>query len=185
MPEPVIINATVLQRKLARLSVLSNKDMPELVREGARRFTQNAVRNTPPMILSSTPASAKKAWTDRVTSNFETYRIGPDGYRSDTAVRKLLAAKKHQLGREAAGWNAAATDLKASRIPSWVARHGESEGICDIIRRGDRFSITVVNRVPYNEYMTRERAKYALARTERGFDGAIRALTRKLIRSLR
>ncbi len=185
MSASVTINATALERKLARLAILSRKDMPELLTEGARRFAQNAVRNTPPMILSSTPAAARREWTQRVTLYFESHRVGKKGYRKDSELRRLLAAKKRQLGREAAGWNAAAQDLKATRIPAWVARHGESEGYCNIVRKGDRFTIIMINRVPYNEEMTRRRAEFALQRTERGYDGAIKALKRKLIRSLR
>ena len=33
----------------------------------------------------------------------------------------VLQAKKKQLGREAAGWNAAARELKTS-VPAWVKR---------------------------------------------------------------
>ncbi len=185
MSATVTINSTALQRKLATLAVLSKKDMPELLREAAKRFVQNAVRNTPPMILNSAPSTAKKEWTTRVTRYFEAHRITERGYRKDAELCKLLAAKKRKLGREAAGWNAAANDLKAKRIPSWVARHGQAEGYCNAYRRGDRYTIIVTNRVPYNEEMTRKRAEFALERTERGYDGAIKALKSKLIRSLR
>ncbi len=185
MSASVTVNATALERKLARLALLSKKDLPDLLKEGARRFAQNAVRNTPPMILSSSPAAARREWTKKVTLYFETHRVTKAGYRKDAELRRLLAAKKKQLGREAAGWNAAAQDLKATRIPSWVARHGEGEGYCNIVQRGDRCTIVMINRVPYNEDMTRRRAEFALERTERGYDGALKAYKRKLIRSLR
>lgn len=185
MPASVTISSGSLTRKLAKLAILGQKSLLEAVCEGARRFVTQAVRNTMPMLLSKSPSSARREWTQRVTLYFKTHRITRKGYRKDAELRRLLAAKKKQLGREAAGWNAAAEQLRSPRIPAWVKRHGTQEGKCSITREGDRVTIIVTNSVPYNETMTKRRALYALSNVERGLAGNLRALKRKLISRVR
>ncbi len=185
MPTGVTINSASLDRKLAQFAALSSKGLREAAEEGARRFTQNAILNTMPMILSSSPATAKREWTERVTRSFTSFRLTKQGYRKDAEVRRLLAAKKKKLGREAAGWMAAAQALKAKRVPAWVRRHSSHEGDCRITQTQTRVTIIITNSVPYNEDMTASRARYALARTERGFDGNLRAMKRKILRKAR
>lgn len=185
MSATVTIRAEGLERKLARFALLSRKDLSEAVEEGARRFISAAVRNTMPMILSQSPAAARREWQGRITHYFETHRVTRKGYRKEDKLRRLLSHKKKALGREAAGWNAAANRLKASRMPAWVKRHGESEGRCLIRRSGTHLVISVTNSVPYNEEMTRRRAQFALSKTEAGLDGNLRVLKRRLLRSLR
>ncbi len=96
MSAGVIINSASLDRKLARFAALSSKSLREATEEGARRFVQNAIRNTPPMILRSTPAAAKREWTQRVTKSFTTHRVTKKGYMKDAELRRLLAAKKRK-----------------------------------------------------------------------------------------
>ena len=185
MSATVTINSASLERKLAKFAILGQKTLDEALTEGARRFTTQAVRNTMPMVLSKNPSQVKAEWTTRVTHHFETHRITKKGYQSDASLRRMLAKKKKSLGREAAGWNAAAVELKANRIPAWVKRHGTGEGSCRITRRKDRITIIITNSVPYNEAMTMRRAAFVLSKVERGFAGNLRALKRKLIRSCR
>ena len=185
MSATVTINSASLERKLAKFAILGQKTLDEALTEGARRFTTQAVRNTMPMVLSKNPSQVKAEWTTRVTHHFETHRIAKKGYQSDASLRRMLAKKKKSLGREAAGWNAAAVELKANRIPAWVKRHGTGEGSCRITRRKDRITIIITNSVPYNEAMTMRRAAFVLDKVERGFAGNLRALKRKLIRSCR
>ena len=185
MSATVTINSASLERKLAKFAILGQKTLDEALTEGARRFTTQAVRNTMPMVLSKNPSQVKAEWTTRVTHHFETHRITKKGYQSDASLRRMLAKKKKSLGREAAGWNAAAVELKANRIPAWVKRHGTGEGSCRITRRKDRITIIITNSVPYNEVMTMRRAAFVLDKVERGFAGNLRALKRKLIRSCR
>ena len=185
MSAGVTVNSASLDRKLAQLALLGGKGMEEALRDGAKRFASTAIRNTMPMMLSSTPAAAKKEWEGRVSLHFETKRLTKKGYRKDAEVRRLLAAKKKTLGREASGWNAAAQALSATRVPAWVRRHGTGEGGCRITRKGDRLTIIVTNSVPYNEGMTARRAAFALAKVERGFKGNLRHIKRKLLRSVK
>ncbi len=185
MSATVTINSASLERKLAKFAILGQKTLDEALTEGARRFTTQAVRNTMPMVLSKNPSQVKAEWTTRVTHHFETHRITKKGYQSDASLRRMLTKKKKSLGREAAGWNAAAVELKANRIPAWVKRHGTEEGSCRITRKKDRITIIITNSVPYNEAMTMRRAAYVLDKVERGFAGNLRALKRKLIRSCR
>ena len=185
MSATVTINSASLERKLAKFAILGQKTLDEALTEGARRFTTQAVRNTMPMVLSKNPSQVKAEWTTRVTHHFETHRITKKGYQSDASLRRMLAKKKKSLGREAAGWNAAAVELKTNRIPAWVKRHGTGEGSCRITRRKDRITIIITNSVPYNEAMTMRRAAFVLDKVERGFAGNLRALKRKLIRSCR
>lgn len=185
MSATVTINSASLDRKLAKFAILGQKTLDEALTEGARRFTTQSVRNTMPMVLSKNPSQVKAEWTTRVTHHFETHRITKKGYQSDASLRRMLAKKKKSLGREAAGWNAAAVELKANRIPAWVKRHGTGEGSCRITRRKDRITIIITNSVPYNEVMTMRRAAFVLDKVERGFAGNLRALKRKLIRSCR
>lgn len=184
MSAKVTINSSSLDKKLAKMAILGQKGMEDAVRDGAKRFISNAIRNTLPMILTSSPGTAKAEWTNRVTQHFTTHRLTKKGWRKDAELRKLLAAKKKKLGREASGWNAAAQELKATRVPAWVKRHGGAEGRCVIRLRGNFITISVTNSVPYNEEMTMRRALYALHKTERGFEGNLRALKRKLFRDL-
>ncbi len=185
MPATVSINSASLDRKLAKMAILGKKSIEEAVRDGAKRFISNAIHNTMPMILTSSPGAARNQWVNRVTHYFATHRVTKKGWRKDAELRKLLAAKKKRLGREAAGWNAAAQELNAARIPAWVKRHGGSEGRCVVRRKGNFITITVANSVPYNEEMTMRRAVFALRKTERGFEGNLRALKSKLIRSVK
>lgn len=124
MSAKVIINSSSLDKKLAKMAILGKKGVEEATRDGAKRFISNAARNTMPMILSSSPSTAKAQWINRVTQHYNTHRITKQGWRKDAELRKLLADKKKKLGREASGWNAAAQELKATRIPAWVKRHG-------------------------------------------------------------
>lgn len=185
MSATVTINSASLDRKLAKFAILGQKSLEDALIEGAKRFTTQAVRNTMPMVLSKNPSAVKSEWTNRVTLHFETHRITKKGYQSDASLRRMLAKKKKSLGREAAGWNAAADELKATRIPAWVKRHGTSEGACRITRKRDRITIILTNSVPYNEAMTLRRAAFVLDKVERGFAGNLRALKRKLIQSVR
>lgn len=134
MSATVTINSASLDRKLAKFSILGQKTLNEALTEGARRFTTQTVRNTMPMILSKNPSAVKSEWTNRIVHHFETHRLTKKGWRKDAELRKLLTAKKKKLGREAAGWNAAAQDLQATRIPAWVKRHGTEEGSCRILQ---------------------------------------------------
>lgn len=180
----VNINTARLENKLARLAVLRQQGLRDTLEMGAKRFIQLAVRNTMPMILRESPSTARQQWTDRVTTYFSQHRVTKAGYMKDSELNRLLRQKKRQLGREAGGWNAAAEKLGA-KVPAWVRRHGTSEGSCDIIVRDGKASIRMRNSVPYNQEMTRRRAEYVLASVERGLDGNIRALKRKIIRSVK
>ena len=184
MSAKVIINSSSLDKKLAKMAILGQKGVEEATRDGAKRFISNAVRNTMPMILTTSPGTAKANWINRVTHHYNTHRITKKGWRKDAELKKLLASKKKKLGREASGWNAAAQELKATRIPAWVKRPGGAEGRCVIRHRGNFITITVTNSVPYNEDMTMRRALFALHKTERGFEGNLRALKRKIIREV-
>lgn len=181
MSAKVTINSSSLDKKLAKMAILGQKGVEEVTRDGAKRFVSNAVRNTMPMILTSSPGTAKAKWINRVTHHYNTHRITKKGWRKNAELKKLLAAKKKKLGREAA----AAQELNAARIPAWVKRHGGAEGRCVIRHKGSFITISVTNSVPYNEDMTMRRALYALHKTERGFEGNLRALKRKLIREVR
>lgn len=184
MSAKVKVNSASLDRKLAKFAILTQRSIEEATREGAKRFIGNAIRNTMPMILSKSPSTAKNEWTNRITHYFTTKRLTKKGWRKYSEIKRMLTAKKKKLGREAAGWNAAAQELKATRIPAWVKRHGGAEGRCVIRHKGNFITITVTNSVPYNEDMTLRRAVYALAKTERGFEGNLRTIKNKLIKSI-
>lgn len=180
----VSINAARLEAKLAQMAILQQRGLRETLEMGAKRFIQQAVRNTMPMILSESPSAARQKWTERVTNYFREHRVTKDGYMKDSELNRLLRQKKKQLGREAGGWNAAAVKLGA-KVPAWVKRHGTSEGSCIIIVRNGKASIRMKNSVPYNQEMTKRRAEYVLASVERGLDGNLKALKRKIIRSVK
>jgi len=185
MSAKVIINSTSLDRKLAAMAILTQRSLIDCVNDGAKRFVVAAIRNTAPMILSKSPSLAKREWIQKLTHHYETHRLSSKGYRKYNDVKKIIAAKKKKLGRSASGWNAAARVLKA-RSPAWVRRHGSTEGFCRRLRRPNNgIRIEVTNSVPYNQGQTLTRAVYALRRVERGFDGNLRALKRKMIRSVR
>lgn len=184
MSASVTVDTSGINRRLAQLAILGRKGIAEAVKDGAKRFAYTAVKNTQPMSLETTPALAKAEWQGRVTHYFETHRLTKKGYRKYAEVKRLLAAKKKRLGRQAAGWNAAVSAL-GSKAPAWVKRHGESESACHIRIQGDRVHIILTNKVPYNETMTHIRARFALRRVERGFDANLRVLKRKLLRKVR
>ena len=178
----VTINDTELQRKLAKFAILSQKGLDEATRAVASRFTKAAVGNTPPMILRQSASQAKAEWTAKLMANYEKKRFVRGAWVSKAEMKKLLAAKKKQLGREAAGWKAAAEQLNA-KIPAWVRRHS-GEGSCIIRTSGARVTITVTNSVPYGDELLRIRSNYVLQTVNRGMDGTLRAMKRKLIRSV-
>lgn len=185
MSSQVIIDSTSLDRKLAAMAILTQRGLIESVSDGAKRFVKAAIRNTAPMMLSKSPSQAKREWQQKITHHYETHRISSKGYRKYKEVKQIIAAKKKRLGRSAAGWNAAAQALKVPR-PAWVKRHGNTEGFYRRRRRPNNgIRIEVINSVPYNQSMTRIRAKAALERVERGFDGNLRILKRKIIRSVK
>lgn len=183
MNADVKVNDAEINRKIAQWAILCNKDMAQATRDVATRFTKAAVRNTPPMIAKSSPAQVKRAWLDRLEANYEK-RYYKGKWLSKAEMRQVIKAKTKQLGRMAAGWNAAARELKAS-VPAWVKRHSAGEGGMSVQKGADSYSITVSNRVPYGTPLLRRRAEYALASVKRGLDGSLRALKRKLIRSMR
>ena len=150
---------------------------PEDIRQGRAVVHERAI--------DVSPAATRRQWQERITKHYETHRVTKDGYRKYSVVRKIISAKKKKLGREAAGWNAAAQALNATRIPAWVSRHGTSEGSCSFIKTGQHLVLTLRNSVPYNERMTRERAEFALRKVTQGFDNNLRVLKKKLLRQIR
>lgn len=178
------VDTQELQRKLAKLAILSQRGIAECVQDGAKRFITKAVKNTMPMILRESPGTTKKNWAAKISQYLETHRKTPKGYRRRADVQRHLTYKLKQLGREASGWNAAAQALKVG-VPAWVKRHGCSEGAFHQETRKDSARITVTNSVPYNEDMTQRRAEYALQVVNRGLDGNLRAIKRKLLRSFK
>lgn len=184
MSASVTVNTSGINRRLAQLALLGRKGIAEAVKDGAKRFATAAVKNTQPMSLETTPATAKAEWQGRVTHYFETHRLTKKGYRKYAEVRRLLASKKKQLGRQASGWNAAVSVLGV-KVPAWVKRHGSGESSCQVHTQGERIRIILTNKVPYNETMTRIRAQFALRRVERGLDANLRVLKRKFLRQCR
>ncbi len=184
MSAKVTINSTSLDRKLAAMAILSQRTLKDCVRDGAKRFIKQAVRNTAPMHMTKSPSQAKRDWEQKRTKHYEDKRLTKSGYRKYAEVKRILAAKKKKLGRSAGGWNAAAVALD-SKSPAWVKRHGSSEGRYTEQIKKDRVLIRVTNSVPYNAAQNMKRAIYALRRVERGFNGNLRVMKRKLIRSIR
>ena len=180
----VTIQDAELQRKIGKLAILSGKGMEDAVRQVASRFVKAAVHNTPPMILRISPGQAKREWTTRVTANYTKMPIVNGKRLTPTEMKRVLAQKKKQLGREAAGWNDAARQLN-SKIPAWVKRHS-GEGSC-IIRQSSngKTSITITNSVPYGQEILRIRSRFVLQNVKQGLDGTLRALKNKLIRSVK
>lgn len=184
MSANVTINDAELQRKIGQLAILSGKGIDDAVRQVASRFVKAAVRNTPPMILRISPGQAKREWTARVTANYTKMPVVNGKRLSPSEMKRVLAQKKKQLGREAAGWNAAAAQLK-TKVPAWVKRHS-GEGSC-IIRQGrhGKVEISISNSVPYGQDILRIRSRFVLQSVKQVLDGTLRALKRKLIRSVR
>lgn len=178
------LNDAALQKRLAQWALLSDKEMGEATRAIAARFVKAAVRNTPLMIATSTPAEAKREWTRRVTQNYEKKRFVRGKWLSKGDMRAVLAQKKAQLGREAAGWNAAATELNAKGVPAWVKRHS-GEGNCSISTSTDSYEVTIRNSAPYGQSLLKNRTKYALDSVRRDLEGNIRAIKQKLVNKLR
>ena len=184
MSAKININSEPLERKLAALSIFTQKSLLSSLKDGAKRFTANAVKNTMPMMLKTSPAKTKREWQENVRAYYETHRLNRHGYMNDPILNRVLAKKNRQLGREAAGWNAAAVKLGA-KVPAWVRRHGTSEGRFSEVVRNGRAVITVTNSVPYNMEMTRRRAEYALQQVDKNLARNLRALKQKLQREAR
>lgn len=172
-----------LDRKIAAWAVVSGKGLEGAVREIAGRFVKAAIRNTPPMIARSSPAQAKREWTARVVANYEKKPYVRGQWLSKAEMRRELAAKKRQLGREAAGWNQAAAELNI-KPPAWVKRHS-GEGACRIVAQGSSYSISVRNSVPYGQDLLQHRANFTLGTVKAGLNGSLRAMKQKLLRSIR
>lgn len=171
-----------LNRRIAEWAVVSRKGVREAVREAATRFTKAAIRNTPPMESKTSPAKARRAWVERLEANYEK-RFYKGKWRSKAEMKRILAAKKKQLGREAAGWLPAARELGAA-APAWVKRH-RGEGRILVRRSDDSYSVTLANAVPYGQSLLKLRAQFALGGVRRGLEGNIRAMKRKILRSLK
>lgn len=184
MSTHVTINDAELQRKIGKLAILSGKGMEDAVRQVASRFVKSAVHNTPPMILRISPGQAKREWTARVTANYTKMPVVNGQRLTPAEMKRILAQKKKQLGREAAGWNAAAEQLK-TKLPAWVKRHS-GEGSC-IIRQSSNGKTTIIitNSVPYGQDILRIRSRFVLQTVKQGLDGTLRALKNKLIRSVK
>ena len=172
-----------LDRKVAAWAVVRGKGLEGAVREVAGRFVRAAIRNTPPMVARSSPAQAKREWTARVVANYEKKPYVRGQWLSKAEMRRELAAKKKQLGREAAGWNQAAAELNI-KPPAWVKRHS-GEGACRFVSRDSSYSISVCNSVPYGQDLLRHRADFTLRSVKAGLDGSLRAMKKKLLRSTR
>ena len=180
----VTIQDAEIQRKIGKLAILTQKGIDDAVRQVAGRFVKAAVRNTPPMILRISPGQAKREWTARVEANYAKMPVVRGKRLTPAEMKQELNKKKKQLGREAAGWNAAAEQLN-TKLPAWVKRHS-GEGSC-IIRKGrsEFVSITITNSVPYGQDILRIRSRFVLQSVNQGLDGTLRALKRKLIRSVK
>ena len=184
MSASVKLDTSGLDRRLSKMAILGQKTLAEAVKDGAKRVSTMAIKNTMPMTMETSPATAKADWQSRVTLYYETHRLTKKGYRKYAEVKRILAAKKKKLGRLAAGWNAGVFVLGA-KAPAWVKRHGSSESSCLIVMSGDRVRIVLANRVPYGQDVTRIRAQQAIRRVERGLDANLRVLKQKLVRQCR
>lgn len=184
MSAGVTINDVEINRKIAEWAVVCNKDMEQATRDVATRFVKAAVRNTPPMMTKTSPAQAKRDWTARVEANYAKKPFVLGKWLSKPEMRRVLQAKKKQLGREAAGWNAAARELKTS-VPAWVKRHSAGEGHITICKDGESCTITVANSVPYSQDFLRRRAEFALNMVKHGLNASLRVLKKRILRSMR
>lgn len=178
------LDDTQFNRRIAELAVVSSKGLQGAVKEAATRFTKSVVRNTPPMIAKTSPAQIKREWIARREKYFTKERRSKGKWLSKAEIKRLLAAKKKKLGREAAGWGRAVAELKTS-VPAWVKRHPSGEGSILIRKGSDKYSITISNRVPYGQTLLQQRAEYSLAEVQRGLEGTIRVLKRKMIRQMK
>ena len=99
-------------------------------------------------------------------------------------MKRVLQAKKQQLGLMATGWLIAA-ELPQAKVPAWVKCHGNKEGVCRVVRSADKFLVTVANSVPYGMGLLQPRAAFALKRVQQGIEGNLRVMKRKLLRSIK
>lgn len=179
----VKINDDELTKKLHQWAILSKKGLDGAARDVAARFVRAAIRNTPPMISTSSPAQVKRAWVAKLTENYEKTPFVHGRWLSKAEMKRVLTAKKKQLGREAAGWNKAAQELNV-KPPAWVKRHS-GEGSCKVVQTENSVSVTVTNRVPYGQVFLRKRAEFTLVSVRAGLDAAMRAIKKKILRECR
>lgn len=170
--------------KMAQLIVLQQKGVEETVKDVAKRFVKQVVRNTPPMIASQSPAATKRAWEQKITADYEKTRYHAGKWHSKAEIRKVINAKKKKLGRMASGWMKAVAQLKAT-VPAWVKRHGDNEGYCRVMTTDKSCVIIIGNYVPYGKGLLKPRAEYSLRTVKRGIEGNLRAMKKRLLRSVR
>ena len=172
-----------INRKIAEWAVLCRKDMGQATRDVATRFVKAAVKNTPPMIAKTSPSVTRNNWIAKIEANYEK-RFYKGKWLSKAEMKQVIKGKLKQLGRMAAGWNAAVRELGTS-VPAWVRRHSTGEGRITIRQTENTYTLTVTNSVPYGQPLLQRRAEYALAGVKRGLNGSMRAIKRKILRSMR
>ena len=136
------------------------------------------------MISNKSASVAKREWEQKLSENYQNKPYVRCSWLSRAEMKRVLQAKKKQLGRMAAGWLIAAELLQA-KVPAWVKRHGNKEGVCRVVRSADKFSVTVANSVPYGMGLLQPRAAFALKRVQQGIEGNLRVMKRKLLRSIK
>lgn len=179
----VKVQDTAFNALMAQLILLQHKGIKETTRDVAKRFVRQVVRNTPPMIANQSPSATKRAWEQKITSDYEETRYFAGKWYSKSEIHQIINAKKRQLGRMAAGWLKAVEQLQTP-APAWVKRHNSDEGYCRVQIREASCLIIVGNSVPYGRGLLEWRADYSMRRVRQGIEGNIRAMKKRLLHSI-
>ena len=69
---------------------------------------------------------------------------------SPNEIDRHIKAKQKNIGFLAAGWLAAAENLKATKIPAWIKRHkGRAPGSVQFVETDEAFTLSMINSVSY------------------------------------
>lgn len=178
------VNDSVLQDRLAQLVILQKKSLKETVLDVSKRFIKQVVRNTPPMVATQSPASARRAWEQKITEDYTSTPFCKGKWHSKAAIQRIIRAKKQALGRMASGWLKAGNALHAT-VPAWVRKHGEGEGDFRVMTSSHHCVITIRNRIPYGQSLLLIRSRFSLRKVQQGIEGNLRAMKKKLLCSVK
>jgi hypothetical protein len=97
-------------------------------------------------------------------------------------LKRYIKARQAKVGFLAAGWMAAVEELKVSKIPSWIKRHGSSSSKIVPVHSRTAFALLIVNRVKFGASAQLERiVPYALRAAREGMAAqAQRILAKRL-----
>lgn len=126
------VDTSTLSRTLAAYGALAKKTAAEVVRDVAKRFSKQIVKQTPPLFggkkrADHTAFLKHRILEMRLPRGKLTRAMMRTRHMSKAQARAYYRVAMARQGELISGWNAVAR-ASGIKTPAWISRHGEKHG---------------------------------------------------------